>query len=327
LKAIVCHEFGPVSRLRYEEVARRDLVAGEIRIAMKAAGLGFAEALKIEGLHQVKPSLPWIPGIEASGVVVEMGPCTGRFHVGERVMCVSENAGGCVAQEILMNEDRLFALPDQIGFEEAAALPVAYGTALYALRQRANMKPGESLLVLGAAGGTGLAAVQLGRSMGARVIAAASTPEKRELALRHGASHVVDYSDTRWREEVKALTAGQGVDVVYDPVGGAIFDEAIRAVAWMGRYLVVGFASGRIPKLEVNMPLLKGYSVIGVRYDVWRSRSWAEARINLEDILELSAEGNCRPPVTGVYGLERTVEALERIRGRQAMGKIVVING
>jgi NADPH2:quinone reductase len=326
MKAIVCHEFAPVDCLRYEDIATRALRAGEVRVAIKAAGVNFPDSLKAEGQHQIKPPLPWIPGSETGGVVVEVAADVTRHKVGDRVMGVSGADGGGFAQEIVLPQERAFALPASMSFAQAAAVPVVYGTSLYALKQRARMQPGESLLVLGAAGGVGLATVQLGKAMGARVIAAASTPAKRDLALQHGADHAVDYTLPDWREQVKALTGGKGVDVVYDPVGGDAFDEAVRAVGWMGRYLVIGFTAGRIPTLKVNMPLVKGYDLIGVRYDVWRDGWWSEARANLEQVLALYAQGKFRPLVSATYPLEETVQAMQSITARQVTGKVVLTN-
>lgn len=324
MKAIVCHEFAPVDQLRYEDLPSRPLAAGELRIGVKAAGVNFPDSLKAEGQHQIKPPLPWVPGSEIGGIVTEVAPGAGRFRIGDRVMGVSRADGGGFAQEIVLPEERVFALPASMSFEQAAAVPVVYGTSLYALKQRARMQPGETLLVLGAAGGVGLATVQLGRAMGARVIAAASTPTKRELTLQHGASHAIDYTQPDWREEVKALTGGKGVDVVYDPVGGDAFDEAVRAIGWMGRYLVIGFTAGRIPTLKVNMPLVKGYDLIGVRYDVWRDGWWSEARANLEQVLAWCAEGRVKPLVSASYPLASAVQAMQSITSRQATGKVVL---
>ena len=324
MKAIVCRAFAPVDQLRCEDMPEAALATGEVRVAVKAAGVNFPDSLKAEGLHQIKPPLPWIPGSESAGVVIETGPGCHRFRVGDRVMGVSKADGGGFAEQIVLPEERLFALPPSMGFEEAAATPVVYGTSLYALKQRAHIQPGESLLVLGAAGGVGLATVQLGKALGARVIAAASTDEKRALALSHGADHAVDYTQPDWREAVKALTGGRGVDVVYDPVGGDAFDEAVRAIGWMGRYLVIGFTAGRIPTLKVNMPLVKGYDVLGVRYDVWRDGWWREAQANLEQVLAWYPEGKVRPLVSARYPLDSAVEALRHITSRQVTGKVVL---
>ncbi|MDB5827961.1 MAG: NADPH2:quinone reductase [Variovorax sp.] len=324
MKAIVCHAFAPVDQLRYEELASRRLAAGQVRISIKAAGVNFPDSLKAEGQHQIKPTLPWIPGSETGGVIVETASDVTQHKVGDRVMGVSGPEGGGFAQEIVLSEERVFTLPASMSFQEAAAVPVVYGTSLYALKQRARMLPGETLLVLGAAGGVGLATVQLGKAMGARVIAAASTPEKRALTLRHGADHAIDYTLPGWREQVKALTGGKGADVVYDPVGGDAFDEAVRAIGWMGRYLVIGFTAGRIPTLKINMPLIKGYDVVGVRYDVWRDGWWSEARANLELVLAWCAEGKIAPLVSARYPLDRAVEAMRSITSRQVTGKVVL---
>jgi NADPH2:quinone reductase len=324
MKAIVCRAFAPVDQLRHEDLPSRPLAAGEVRVAVRAAGVNFPDSLKAEGQHQIKPPLPWVPGSETAGVVTETAPGAARFRIGDRVMGVSRADGGGFAEEIVLPEERIFALPASVSFQEAAAIPVVYGTSLYALRQRARMQAGETLLVLGAAGGVGLATVQLGKAMGARVIAAASTPAKRELTLRHGAEHAIDYTQPDWREEVKALTGGKGVDVVYDPVGGDAFDEAVRAIGWMGRYLVIGFTAGRIPTLKVNMPLVKGYDVIGVRYDVWRDGWWSEARANLEQVLAWCDEGRVRPLVSASYPLASAVQAMRSITSRQVTGKVVL---
>ncbi len=326
MKAIVCREFAPVDQLVYIDLPPKPLQPGDLRIAVKAAGVNFPDSLKAEGLHQIKPELPWIPGSESAGVITEVAPDVTRFKVGDRVMGVSRADGGGFSQEIVLSQDRVFALAPQMGFEAAAALPVVYGTTLYALKQRGQLKPGETVLVLGAAGGVGLATVHLAKAMGARVIAAASTPEKRELTRQHGADEVVDYTQPDWRLKVKEMTGGKGADVVYDPVGGDAFDEAVRAIGWGGRYLVIGFTAGRIPTLKINMPLVKGYDVIGVRYDVWRDGWWPDARLNLEQVLRWCAEGKFQPLVSASYPLADAVKALKAITGRQTSGKVVLVH-
>jgi NADPH2:quinone reductase len=326
MQAIVCQAFGPVESLQLQELPSRSLASGELRVRVQAAGVNFPDSLKVEGLHQIKPPLPWIPGSETGGVVVEAAADVRGLKVGDRVMGVSGERGGGFAQEIVLHASRLFRLPERMSFEQAAATPVVYGTSLYALRQRARLQPGENLLVLGAAGGVGLATVQIGKAMGARVIAAASTPAKRELARVHGADDVVDYTQPDWRFQVRALTGGKGVDVVYDPVGGDAFDEAVRCVGWDGRYLVIGFTAGRIPTLAVNMPLVKGYNLVGVRYDVWRDGWWPQARANLEQVLAWFEQGLVAPLVTGRYPLTQAVEAMRSITGRQITGKVVLTN-
>jgi len=324
-KAIVCRAFAPVEQLRYEDCEQPALAGGEIRVAIWAAGVNFSDSLKAEGRYQIRPALPWIPGSEMAGVVVESAPDVSTVKVGDRVMGLSLNGGG-YAQQIVLPEERALLLPPDLGFDEAAALPIVYGTSLYALRHRARLQPGEWLLVLGAAGGVGLAAVQLGKVLGAQVIAAASTPEKRDLALKHGASHAIDYTRPDWRHEVKSLTGGRGVNVVYDPVGGDAFDEAVRTVGWGGRYLVVGFTAGRIPTLQVNMPLVKGFDIVGVRYDTWRNGWWREARADLEQVLAWCASGELKPLVSARYPLQRAVEAMRSVTGRHVTGKVVLEN-
>lgn len=324
-QAIVCHAFAPVDQLRLEAQPVRPLAAGQVRIAIRAAGVNFPDSLKVEGRYQIRPELPWIPGSELAGVVIEIAPDVASVQVGERVMGLSPN-GGAYAQQIVLPAERALVLPPAIGFAEAAALPIVYGTSLYALRRRARLQAGQSLLVLGAAGGVGLAAVQLGRTLGARVIAAASTQAKRELALEHGAAHAIDYTRSDWRHEVKALTQGRGVHVVFDPVGGDAFDEAVRTIGWEGRYLVVGFTSGRIPTLQVNMPLVKGFDVVGVRYDDWRNNTWPEARADLQQLLHWCAAGHIRPLVSARYPLAQAVEAMRSVTQRQITGKVVLEN-
>ena len=326
MKAIVCRAFAPVDQLQLEEMPARPLRPNELRVRVRAAGVNFPDSLKVEGQHQIKPALPWVPGSETAGVIAETGSAVRGFAAGDRVMGVSEATGGGFAQEIILLEERTFHIPDAMSFEEAAAVPVVYGTTLYALKQRGRLQPGENLLVLGAAGGVGLATVHLGKAMGARVIAAASTPAKRQLALDQGADVAVDYTQPGWRQHVKDLTGGKGADVVYDPVGGDAFDEAVRCIAWGGRYLVIGFTAGRIPTLSVNMPLVKGYDLVGVRYDVWRDGWWNEARANLEEVLALYAQGKFRPLVSATYPLEDAVEAMRSITGRQITGKVVLVN-
>lgn len=326
-RAIVCHSFSSVDNLRLEERETVPLAPRQVRVSVRAAGVNFPDSLKVEGLHQIKPTLPWTPGSETAGEVIEVGSTVVSVRPGDRVMGVSDSSGGGFAEQIVLEQERVFLLPRSIGFEEAAALPVVYGTSLYALRQRGEMKPGETLLVLGAAGGVGLATVQLGKALGAFVIAAASTHEKRELARAHGADLTIDYTQPDWRFQLRAMTGGRGVDVVYDPVGGDVFDEAVRCMAWMGRYLVIGFTAGRIPTLSVNMPLVKGYDLRGVRYDVWRDGWWPDARRNLEDVLALVERGTLKPLVSSRYPLSRAVEAMRSITSRQVTGKVVLVNG
>jgi NADPH2:quinone reductase len=327
VKAVVCRALTGIEALRCERITPPQLHAGEVRIDVHAAGVNFPDILKARGLYQVTPALPWVPGAEVAGVVSEIGEGVCNVIPGERIMGVASAKGGGFAEQIVLSADRVFPIRQDMSFAQAAAIPVAYGTALYALKQRGELKPAEQLLVLGAAGGVGLAAVQLGKAIGARVIAAASTEEKRQMALAHGADDVVDYTLPGWRNSVLELTGSLGVDVIYDPVGGDVFDEAIRCTAWMGRYLVVGFSSGRIPSLSVNHPLVKGYDLRGVRYDVWRDRCWRQAQSNLRQVLDWCGEGRIRPHVDATYPLEQAVTALRSLMTRQAKGKIVLLPG
>lgn len=324
MKAIVCHQYGPVEALRWEQVRPMALGAGEVRIAVKAAGVNFADVLKVQGKHQVKVALPWTPGCELAGLIDEVGEGVDDLQVGDRVLGVPDDHAGGFAESIVLRAERVLPLPQHLDLTPAAAIPSAYGTALYALKQRARLAAGEWVLVLGAAGGVGLAALQIAAALGARVIAGASTAAKRDLASRHGASHTVDYTKPNWRHDVLDITGNAGVQVAFDPVGGDVFDEAVRTVGWDGRYLVIGFAAGRIPELKVNHPLVKGYEVIGVRYDVWRDRFWADARANLAQVIAWWSEGRLQPMVSRTELLPDAVGALTAIASRQVVGKLVL---
>jgi NADPH:quinone reductase len=324
VKAIVCHEYGPVEALKWEAVRTPLPGPGEVRIAVKAAGVNFADTLKVQGKHQVKVALPWTPGCELAGVVDRVGEGVDELRLHDGVVAVPDERAGGYAEYVVLRAERALPLPGHLGFTEAAAVPHAYGTALYALKDRARLAAGEWVLVLGAAGGVGLAALQVAAAMGARVIAAASTAAKRELASRHGAAHTVDYTKPDWRRDVLEITANAGVQVVFDPVGGDAFDEAVRTVAWEGRYLVIGFAAGRIPELKVNHPLVKGYEVVGVRYDIWRDRSWPAARANLARIVAWWSEGRLQPVVSRTEPMSNATGALLAIASRQVVGKLVL---
>lgn len=324
MRAIVCDAYAPVEALRWADVDQPEPSAGEVQVEVHAAGLNFADTLKVQGRHQVKVPLPWTPGAEVGGVVSALGTAVTDLQVGQRVMAVPDDRAGGYAEFVVLRAERVLPVPEPISLTEAAALPAAYGTVLYALKQRAGLASGECVLVLGAAGGVGLAAVQVAVAMGARVIAGASTAAKRELAAQHGASHTIDYTRADWRQQALQAAGPGGIQVVFDPVGGHVFDEAVRAIGWGGRYLVVGFAEGRIPELKMNHPLVKGYDVMGIRYDVWRDRFWPEARGNLVQLLAWCAEGRTRPVVSRVMPMSRAVDALTAIASRQVVGKVVL---
>jgi NADPH2:quinone reductase len=325
MKAVVCQAWGPVETLRYEEFPAPQLRNGQVRIAVHAAGLNFSDALKVQGLHQVNVPPPFVPGSETAGVIVDVGPDVPEERVGQRVIGVGTKLGGGYADEVVLDAHRAVQMPASMSFAEGAAFPSVYGTAMHALVQRGRLQTGETLLVLGAAGGAGLAAVQLGSVMGARVIAAASTPAKRALAKSQGAHETVDYTAQRLRDAVNDLTDGHGADLIYDPVGGDAFDEATHCIGWAGRLMIVGFASGQIPTLRMNLPLLKGFEVTGVRYDVWRDDHWHEALSNFETMFGWCDEGRLRPHVGNVYPISEAVSALELMMSRGATGKTVLL--
>ena len=324
MKAIVCDAYAPVEALRWADVDQPEPEAGEVQVEVHSAGLNFADTLKVQGRHQVKVPLPWTPGAEVGGVVSALGAGVTDLQVGQRVMAVPDDRAGGYAEFVVLRAERVLPVPEPVSLTEAAALPAAYGTVMYALKQRARLAPGECVLVLGAAGGVGLAAVQVAAAIGARVIAGASTVARRELAAQHGASHTIDYTQADWRQQALQAAGPGGIQVVFDPVGGHAFDEAVRAIGWGGRYLVVGFAEGRIPELKMNHPLVKGYDVMGIRYDVWRDRFWPEARGNLAQLLAWCAEGRTRPVVSRVMPMSRAVDALTAIASRQVVGKLVL---
>jgi NADPH2:quinone reductase len=322
MKALVCRAYGPVDDLKVEDVPSPPPGTGQLRIKVHAAGVNFPDLLIAQGKYQIKPTPPFTPGAECVGTVLELGEGAQRFRVGERVIALP--AWGAFAEEVTVDEARVMPVPDVIPDDIAAGLVLTYGTSQHALVQRAAIQPGETLLVLGASGGVGLAAVDIGVRLGAKVIAAASTHEKLAVCRERGATETICYGDTRLRDAVKALTGGRGADVIYDPVGGDLFDESMRSIAWKGRLLVVGFASGRIPELPVNLALLKGCSVVGVHWGVFVEREPAVFAANMRTLYEWVANGELRPLVSETYPLARALDALRRVQRREAVGKIVL---
>ena len=284
MKAVLCKAFGPADTLVLEEVASPEPKKNEVLIEVHAAAVNFPDTLIIEGKYQVKPPFPFSPVGEAAGIVAAVGEKVSHLKPGDRVMALT--GWGSFAEQVAAPAYNVMPIPKGIDFNSAAAFGMTYGTSMHALKQRANLKAGETLLVLGASGGVGLAAVEIGKAMGARVIAAASSAEKLEVARAAGADELINYSSEDLKERVKALTGGQGADVIYDPVGGDLFDAAVRAINWNGRLLVVGFASGRIPELPVNLALLKGASVVGV---FWGSFAQRQPQDNLANFQQLFA--------------------------------------
>lgn len=325
MKALVCHAFGPVESLALEDVPDPKAATGEVLIGVRACGINFPDLLVVQGKYQFKPAPPFSPGGEVAGVVEAVGPGVAGVRVGDRV--VAMGAYGGLAEKFVADASRVLPVPDGVDFVTASCLPTAYGTTLYALRDRGQLRTGETLLVLGAAGGVGLAAVQIGKRMGARVIAAASSPEKLETCKRHGADLIVDYGREDLKERVKALTDGAGADVVYDPVGGSYTEAALRATAWNGRLLVIGFAAGDIPRLPTNLTLLKGCAIVGVFWGMAMARDPTRLRGQLEEVLAWVKDGSLRPHVHQKYPLSHALDALRDVEQRRVQGKAVVIVG
>ncbi|MDE1168567.1 MAG: NADPH:quinone oxidoreductase family protein [Pseudomonas sp.] len=322
MKAVLCKAFGPAETLVLEEVASPQAKKNEILLDVHAAGVNFPDTLIIEGKYQFKPPFPFSPGGEAAGVVSAVGEKITHLKVGDRVMGLT--GWGSFAEQIAVPGYNVMPIPDGMDFVTAAAFSMTYGTSMHALKQRAQLQPGETLLVLGASGGVGLAAVEIGKAMGARVIAAASSSEKLEVARLAGADELINYTETNLKEEIKRLTDGNGADVIYDPVGGDLFDQAARSIAWNGRLLVVGFASGRIPEFPVNLALLKGASIVGVFWGSFAQRQPQDNAANFKQLFGWFAEGKLKPLVSQTFALEHTGQAIDTLGQRKAVGKVVV---
>jgi NADPH2:quinone reductase len=325
MKALVCHAYGPIDALAIEEVPDPRPVAGEVLVGVRACGINFPDLLVVQGKYQFKPTPPFSPGGEVAGVVEAVGAGVTEVRVGDRVVALGSSGG--IAEKFVTDASRTVPIPAGVDFAMAACLPTAYGTTLHALRDRAQMRAGETLLVLGAAGGVGLSAVQIGKRMGARVIAAASSAEKLEICRQHGADDVVDYAREDLKERVKALTGGAGADVVYDPVGGPFTEPALRATAWEGRFLVIGFAAGDIPRVPTNLTLLKGCSIVGVFWGMAMMRNPVRGRGQLGELLAWTADGSLKPHLHARYPLERALDALKDVEARRVHGKAVVVVG
>lgn len=323
MKALLCKAFGPAETLVLEAVDSPSPKGNEVLIEVQAAGVNFPDTLIIEGKYQFKPPFPFSPGGEVAGVVSTVGDKVTHLKAGDRVMALT--GWGGFAEQVAAPAYNVLPVPASMDLTTAAAFGMTYGTSMHALRQRAGLKPGETLLVLGAAGGVGLAAVEIGKAMGARVIAAASSAEKLAVARNAGADELINYSEQSLKDEVKKLTNGQGVDVIYDPVGGPLFEEAFRCMAWNGRFLVVGFAAGGgIPALPANLPLLKGAALVGVFWGSFAQRQPADNADNFRQLFAWHAEGKLKPLVSQTFQLERGGEAIAALGQRKAFGKLVV---
>ena len=323
MKALVCKELGLADKLELvDDWADPELGDHDVLIEVKAAGLNFPDVLIIQGKYQIQPELPFIPGGECSGVVTAVGANVTRFKVGDKVL--SMGASGAFCEKIAANEYAVFPMPQSLSFEQAAGISITYFTSYYALKQRANIQPGETLLVLGAAGGVGTTAIELGKLMGARVIAAASSEEKLALCKQLGADDVINYNEVSLKDAVKELTGGKGVDVVYDPVGGDYAEPAIRSMAWNGRYLVIGFASGPIPKIPLNLALLKGCSLVGVFWGRFSGEEPEQNIKNIEELWQLFDSGKISPVVTDSFPFAQYEEAFNCLIERRARGKVIM---
>jgi NADPH:quinone reductase len=325
MKAMLCKAWGPPESLVLEDIPEFHAEPGKVVVSVKACGVNFPDTLIIQNKYQFKPPLPFAPGGEVAGVVKEVGEGVQHVKPGDSVIAFTGSGG--FAEEVLADAGRVIPMPQGMDFITASAFVMTYGTSLHALRDRAKLQSGESLVVLGAAGGVGLAAVELGHLMGAKVIAAASTPEKLALCKQHGADEIIDYSKEDLKERIRALTDGKGADVIYDPVGGDYAEPAIRALGWGGRFLVVGFAAGEIPRIPLNLTLLKGSALVGVFWGEFLRRQPKDAQKELFELLGWFREGKLKPHISATYPLAQAARALNDVLERKVTGKVVVTMG
>jgi NADPH:quinone reductase len=323
MKAIVCKAWGLPETLVIEEQANLVPAAGEIVIDIMAAGVNFPDVLIIQNKYQFKPELPFTPGNELAGTVHAVGAGVTQYKVGDKVFAFVPQ--GAFAQQVKVTADAVLPMAAGMDFDTAAAITLTYGTSHHAVVDRAQLKAGETMLVLGAAGGVGLAAIEIGKALGARVIAAASTAEKLAVCKEHGADVLINYTTEDLREAIKAATNAKGPDVVYDPVGGSYTESAFRSIAWRGRYLVIGFANGEIPKLPLNLPLLKGASLVGVFWGDFARREPAHNLAAMQELMRWLAEGKIKPHISARYALADTPQALIDMASRKVTGKIVIL--
>jgi NADPH2:quinone reductase len=322
MKAILCSEYCGPDDLQLQDIEEPVAGDGQVVIAVKAAALNFFDTLMIQGKYQVKPAMPFSPAGEVAGIVESIGSGVTDLKPGDRVVAFCEHNGA--REKIALDARSVVGIPDNLDFERAAGLVIIYGTALHALEDRGSPKKGETLAVLGAAGGTGLAACELGKLLGLRVIACASTDEKLEFARSHGADLTVNYAKEGLKDALRKASDGKGIDIVFDPVGGAYAEQAIRALAWEGRFIVIGFAGGEIPKIPLNLALLKSCDIRGVFWGAWAQRYPHKNRKNLQRLVNWAAEGKISAHIDRTFPLAETAQALKVLSGRQAMGKVVL---
>ena len=323
MRAIVVDRFVEPQELQVREAPEPKLVTGHLGVEVKAAGCNFFDILMVQGRYQVRPPFPFIPGAELAGVVREVGPGVAGFAVGDRVL--GSVPLGAFAERAVVPAKAAWKMPAGMSFEQAAALPIVYPTSYAALVFRAHLEPGENLLVHAAAGGVGLAAVQIGKALGARVLATAGGPEKLEVARKAGSDVVIDYRDPNWVEAVKQATGGRGADVIYDSVGGEITDQSLKCIAWNGRLLVIGFASGPIPAIKANRILLKNIAVVGLHWGAYALHEPERIPETFEALFRLFSEGKIEPVIYGRYSLEELPLALEALGSRKTHGKVIVL--
>ena len=330
MKALQCVELGGPDKLKINEVDSPSVIPGHVVIDVKSGSINFPDVLMIQGLYQFQPPLPFTPGGESAGIISEIGEDVTKFKVGDKVFAMTGT--GAFAEKILAHEASCMLIPDSMDYDSAAALSMTYGTSLYALKQRANIQPGETLLVLGASGGVGIAAIELGKAMGAKVIAAASTQDKVDMCMAHGADEGFIYpsgnldrdQQKQLSNKIKELTGGIGANVVYDPVGDSYSEPCLRATAWEGRYLVIGFAAGEIPKIPLNITLLKGCQIVGVFWGAWVGMHPDENNKNFDELFKLHAESKINPEVSQKYALENSADAFSHLANRKAKGKVSI---
>ncbi len=323
MKAVLCKEFGPVEQLVLEDVPALSAGPGQVVVTVKACGINFPDGLIVQGKYQTKPPLPFYPGLEVAGVIKEVGEGVTELKVGQRVIAFPGTGG--LAEEVAVADWLTFPMPDSMSFADGAGFLITYATSHHALKPRGKLQPGETLLVLGAAGGVGLTAVELGKVMGAKVIAAASSDEKLALTKEYGADETINYKTENLRDRLKAITGGKGVDVIYDPVGGDLSELGVRSLAWLGRFLVIGFAAGDIPKIPLNLLLLKSSSLVGVYWGAALKADPKAGRADVAELLQWYAEGKLKPCISATFPLEKAADAILAVTNRQTKGKVVVV--
>ena len=320
MKAIVCNNFGPIQDIEYKDVKKPIIQDKSVIINVKSVGVNFPDGLLVQGKYQLKPETPFIPGMEVAGEIITVGSSVKNFQIGDRVAALSQLSG--YAEQAVVQEKSVFKIPTKMSFDDSCALLCAYGTSHYALKQRAQLQKNELLVVLGASGSTGIAAIQIGKIIGAKVIAVSSNPEKQKIAKDNGADISIGYDNLK--EELKSISKGKGVDVIFDPVGGDIFDTVARTMARSGRLLVIGFASGKIPKLAVNLALVKEFSVVGVFWGAFTRGEPEEYRKNMIELFEWYQKDLLKPLIEENYPLSEAAKVLEKILDRGAKGKIIL---